>query len=157
MISNQFLIILSISELVYYPNEDEDIFIADPLLNQIINLIDVNIQIEKIYERYHESPRNTGDVLIFRSNSLNNAYILVDSFKEGTDQLDLVIFGVCVEDKVVVGQLKILMRKLFDKSQFQIIYKEGQSVLSSDYKSENYPKKIYGTNGKVFMQQFKVY
>lgn len=151
----QFLITLSISELVYYPNDDEDLFVADAWFRKVVDLIDVDVNIEEIYERYYECPVDTGDILFFTSKSLNNAYILIDSFKEGTDQLDLVRLGVQVEDKTLVLTLKEILRKLYDKCRVPISYKEGQGVLYNISKFENYPKKIYGSNGKVYLQRFK--
>lgn len=60
-----FWIMASIMELVEYPDETSDDYIAQPTLQTIMNVLEIQVPIAEIYERYFGQSIHTGHVLVF--------------------------------------------------------------------------------------------
>ncbi|MNR36878.1 hypothetical protein D3C85_1548530 [compost metagenome] len=77
--------------------------------------------------------------------------MLIDTFKEATDQLDLIRVEVSTRENKI--QAKYHVRKLYDKSDYGIHLAEGQSVLSQILKKQGTKSTIHGS----YEQKIKYY
>jgi len=152
----EFWIMTSILELVYYPDEWKDEYIPHPNFKAIMDVIGIRAPIEDIYERYYNQPVHTGHVLVFSNQQKPGTCIVFDTYRDATDQSDMIRFGWRISGKETIESVKQLSRQLYDECEdVTVFYKEGQSVLYEVLKEENYPRKIY--DKKVFKQQIKRY
>lgn len=149
----QFLVTLSIMELVNYPDEDSDEYEEDYLFNNLLESMEIEVPFKKLYERYFETPVNTGDVLIYRSNSTED-YIIFDTYKEPYDQLDLIRLGVQTGN-IKEEKIREIFRSLYDRCRTKIHYREGQVILGDLADPCSYPKRIQ--NNKMYKQLLKIY
>ncbi len=139
----QFLMTISISELIYYPDEYNDNYVIEPVFQELIRFLDINIPIHEIVEQYFNYSVDTGDILVFKSSKSQDDFLLIDTFKGATDQIDLIRVGVSTRENRV--QAKYHVRKLYDKSDYGIHFAEGQSVLSQILKNERNKATIHGS------------
>ncbi|MDY8022005.1 hypothetical protein [Paenibacillus polymyxa] len=150
-----FFATISITELVDYPDDDNDYYEEHFLIREIVSTLKIDFPIKQIYERYFDDSINTGDVLLFKSKKDSNNSILIDTFKDPYDQLDLVRFGVQITSNDI-DKIRVLFRQLYDKSSILINYHEGQGILNEICTPARYPKQITINNYK-YEQQLKIY
>lgn len=149
-----FWIMASILELVEYPDETNDDYIPHPTFQEIMDVLDIQVPIKEIYERFFDQSIHTGDVLVFTNKHLPHACIVLDTYRDPLDQQDLIQFGWRVTAKDV-SLIKQLSRELYDHCDFSIRYEEGQSILYQVLQKERYPRKYYYET--VYEQQMKQY
>ncbi|OWR29850.1 hypothetical protein CDO73_12245 [Saccharibacillus sp. O23] len=152
----QFLITLSISELICYPDEDEDDHEADERVSRLAEQLGIEFPIAEIYDRYLDMPINTGDVLLFRG-AREDGCLAIDTYREPYDQLDTVRFGGQISDgderlSIVRG----LFRELYDGCATKFLYQEGQSVLSRMIDPSAYPRAIR-MEDYLYEQRLKIF
>jgi hypothetical protein len=58
-----FFATLSITELINYPDDDNDYFEEHFLIREIVSILKIDFPLKQIYERYFNDSVNTGDVL----------------------------------------------------------------------------------------------
>ncbi|WP_090738671.1 hypothetical protein [Paenibacillus sp. Mc5Re-14] len=150
-----FFATLSITELINYPDDDNDYFEGHFLIREIVSILRIDFPIKQIYERYFNDSVNTGDVLLFNSKKDSSHFILIDTFKDPYDQLDLIRIGVQITSNDI-DKIRVLFRQLYDKSSIFINYHEGQGILNNLCAPTMYPKQISINNYK-YEQQLKVY
>ncbi|MFT9367353.1 hypothetical protein [Paenibacillus polymyxa] len=150
-----FFATLSITELINYPDDDNDYFEGHFLIREIVSILKIDFPIKQIYERYFNDSVNTGDVLLFNSKKDSSHFILIDTFKDPYDQLDLIRIGVQITSNDI-DKIRVLFRQLYDKSSIFINYHEGQGILNNLCAPTMYPKQISINNYK-YEQQLKVY
>ncbi|WP_049828191.1 hypothetical protein [Paenibacillus polymyxa] len=150
-----FFATLSITELINYPDDDNDYFEGHFLIREIVSILKIDFPIKQIYERYFNDSVNTGDVLLFHSKKDSSHFILIDTFKDPYDQLDLIRIGVQITSNDI-DKIRVLFRQLYDKSSIFINYREGQGILNNLCAPTMYPKQISINNYK-YEQQLKVY
>jgi hypothetical protein len=113
----------------------------------------IAVPVEEIYERYFDSPVNTGHVLVFQETKGPNSCIVLDTYRDPLDQLDMIQVG--WRSQVEDYELRRLSRKFYDECEFAVRYQEGQSVLSEKLREDRYPRTLrYHT---VFEQRMKRY
>lgn len=151
----QFLMTLSITELVTYPDDDNDDVEEHILLNEILQEVEVHFPMKQIYERYLDDPVNTGDVLMYKSNVRATDYIIIDTYKEPYDQIDLVRFGAQVSGNKII-KTRERFRKLYDQCGVHIRYQEGQGILNEISNPRLYPREII-IDHYTYHQKLKIF
>jgi hypothetical protein len=150
-----FLLTLSLTELVTYPDDYNDYYEEHSLVRELIRVLKIDFPIKQIHERYFNDPVNTGDVLLFKSNEGSNNFIIIDTYKDPFDQLDLVSFGAQVNSNDIV-ETREIFRRIYDKCRVPISYREGQGVLNEKSTPSNYPMGI-SIHKYKYAQQLKIY
>ncbi|MBX8943707.1 MULTISPECIES: hypothetical protein [Lysinibacillus] len=147
-----FWMMASIMELVEYPDETSDDYIAHPTLQTIMDVLEIQVPIAEIYERYFGQSIHTGHVLVFANKKQPHVCVVLDTYRDPLDQLDLIQFGWRVNTKDV-HLVRQLTRKLFDNCEERIRYEEGQSILYQVLQEQHYPRKLYYET--LYEQQLK--
>ncbi|MFE0597964.1 hypothetical protein [Paenibacillus lactis] len=151
----QFLMAIPITELVTYIDDDSDEYVEDPVFMDLRKALDIDIPVTTIYERYLDVPVHSGDVLMYASRSHGDHFVVLDTYRDPVDQLDLIRIGFgCTKEKVAV--VRQLVRQLYDRSDTFIHYEEGQYFLQKLIDNTAYPKTIE-YYGNVFRQRLKTY
>lgn len=148
-----FWIMASISELVFYPDEDRDEYVPHPNFQSVMNELGIQVPVEAIYERYMDGPVNAGDVLVFSKKDLSDACIVMDTYRDPLDQMDMIHFG--WRTKGELQRVRELSRRMYDGCEFAVRYSEGRSVLHQVLREDRYPRKFH-YNGE-FGQRLKRY
>ncbi|NGZ76936.1 hypothetical protein [Saccharibacillus alkalitolerans] len=152
----QFLITLSISELIFYPDEFEEYHEAQAAVRQLAEELGIDFPMTEIYDRYLKMRVNTGDVLLFRAGSGKNL-IVIDTYREPYDQLNVVRFGAQIAGTDErLPSVRRLFRELHDGCEVQIRYEEGQGILHNMINPANYPLDIR-MDPYRYEQQLKVF
>ncbi|BFH63368.1 hypothetical protein [Paenibacillus azoreducens] len=152
----EFWIMASITELVDYPDEQRDEYVPHPNFQAIMDALGIPVPIKEIYEHYFDQPVHNGDVLVFANKQQPDTCIVLDTYRDPLDQLDMIQFGWRLSsDDSSVRQLRQLSRRLYDDCDDAVRYEEGQSVLYQVLKEERYPRKFYYNT--VYEQQIKRY
>jgi hypothetical protein len=109
-----FCICSPIDIILYgYPYRSDDRI--NPKLSEIMNVLDVKIDIKQIENIYVHTPCNQGDILVFGDHA--NNCIVFDLYKDPTDQLDIIYFGVVCNEKMYNTMYELIygMYKEIDK------------------------------------------
>lgn len=152
----EFWIMASITELVEYPDETCDECIPHPNFQAIMDVLDIKVPIKDIHERFLDQSIHTGDVLVFANQHQQERCIVLDTYRDPYDQLDMIQFGWKMGTKEAISIVKQLSRRLYDNCEFAVCYKEGQSVLYKVLQEESYPRE-YSYKKTVYEQQIKKY
>ncbi|QSB09800.1 hypothetical protein JTI58_22950 [Lysinibacillus fusiformis] len=147
-----FWIMASIMELIEYPDEASDDYQTHPTLQAIMDVLDIQVPIAEIYERYLNQSIHTGHVLVFANKQLPHVCVVLDTYRDPLDQHDLIQFGWRVNTKDV-RLVRQLTRELFDHCDEGIRYEEGQSILYQVLQEQRYPRQIYYET--LYEQQMK--
>ncbi|MCM3783502.1 hypothetical protein M3231_10990 [Neobacillus mesonae] len=128
MSNYQFLMTISISDLVEFEDDFIDACYEKESFKQLRESVDVSIPTVKMYEEYLEAPVDSGDVYLYASKEESLNYILLDLYRDPYDQLDLIRLGIStIEEKY--KRVKELARRVYDQSGLNINYLEGQFIL----------------------------
>ena len=103
-----------------------------------------------------EYPDETCDECIPHPNFQQERCIVLDTYRDPYDQLDMIQFGWKMGTKEAISIVKQLSRRLYDNCEFAVCYKEGQSVLYKVLQEESYPRE-YSYKKTVYEQQIKKY
>lgn len=149
----EFNITASISELVWYPDEWSDEYKVHPNFQAVMDRLGITVPVRDIYERYFDSPVNSGHVLVFHEVEDSVSCIVLDTYRDPLDQLDLIHLGWRSHSRD--NEIRRLSRKFYDECEFAVRYQEGQSVLYEMLREDRYPRQFrYDT---VFEQKMKRY
>lgn len=148
-----FSIMASISDLVFYPDEQRDEYIPHPNFQAVMDVLSIHVPIEAIYERYFDHPVNTGDVLVFGREEQPGSCIVLDTYRDPLDQLDMIRFGWRTKENI--EEVQRLSRLLYDECEYAVCYSEGQSVLLDVLREDKYPRKFHYVT--LFEQRIKRY
>lgn len=113
----------------------------------------IAVPVEEIYERYFDSPVNSGHVLVFQEMEGPTSCIVLDTYRDPLDQLDMIQMGWRSQGED--HELRRLSRKFYDECEFAVRYQEGQSVLSEKLREDRYPRTF--RYHAVFEQRMKRY
>lgn len=149
----EFNITASISELVWYPDELSDEYRVHPNFKAVMDRLGIAVPVEEIYERYFDSPVNSGHVLVFQEMEGPTSCIVLDTYRDPLDQLDMIQMGWRSQGED--HELRRLSRKFYDECEFAVRYQEGQSVLSEKLREDRYPRTF--RYHAVFEQRMKRY
>lgn len=126
----ELLFCICFSELVYYPDENEDIFIEKTEFRNIRELLGIEIDIQnwiRLCEKILQGERNLQSISLFYSKNKEN-YILLENYFDPIDQLDFVHVGVKTTFKNSKA-VKELGRAFSDVCKYNISYEEGSSSI----------------------------
>ncbi|OWA33480.1 hypothetical protein B9G55_22745 [Saccharibacillus sp. O16] len=152
----QFLITLSIGELIFYPDEFEDDHEADERVRQLAEQLEIAFPMTEIYDRHLEMKINTGDVLLYRG-ARRGGCLVIDTYREPYDQLNVVRFGGQIFDEDErLPNVKRLFRELYDGCETKIRYEEGQGVLHRMIDPSGYPCTIQ-MDHYLYEQRLKIF
>lgn len=155
LISRQFRLVLSLSDLYCWP-EDGD----DPVLlrewKEIIGLLRLDeSRIAALYDLYFDqTPAGQGDVHVFLNNDQSDGLLAFDLYRDLMDQLDIITVGICVPADVA-AQIKSLLRSAFDQASCQILYEEGNSLRNVQQMIEltGYPRALGNFNQQLLFSR----
>ncbi|MEK4155981.1 hypothetical protein NST45_14055 [Paenibacillus sp. FSL R7-0163] len=149
----EFGVMASITELVEYPDEQNDAYVAHPNFQIIMDQLGITVPVAEIYEHFFANPVHNGHVLVYSNPVQPNACIVLDTYRDPLDQLDMIYFGWRCSSEIDL--IRELSRRFYDECEFAVRYEEGQSVLYKLLKEDTYPRKFYYNT--VFEQQLKRY
>ncbi|KOR89132.1 hypothetical protein [Paenibacillus solani] len=149
----EFSITASMSELVWFPDEWADEYQVHPNFKAVMDWLGISVPVSDIYERYFESPVNSGHILVFEQTSDSTSCIVLDTYRDPLDQMDVIRLG--WRSKYEDREIRRISRKFYDECEFAIRYQEGQSVLSEWLREELYPRKFHYQT--LFEQRIKRY
>lgn len=119
--ANEFDICVSISDLVSWV-KDEHSPNAD--LAAALSLAGIDLDLAKLYDCYIErTPIGTGDVHVY-SSALNKGLLVIDLYRDLTDQLDLISASLRV-DRDLVESLLPRLRRFFDAADCQVLFSQS--------------------------------
>lgn len=148
-----FWIMASMTELVEYPDEQSDAYIVNPNIQRIIDKLGIAVPIAEIYEHFFANPVHHGHVLLYSNPEQPNTCVVLDTYRDPLDQLDMIQFGWRCSSEI--DSIRELSRHFYDQCEFAVRYEEGQSVLYKVLKKDIYPRKFYYNT--LFEQQLKRY
>ena len=70
----------------------------NPLLSEIMELLNITVDIKEIEKTFIDTPYGQGDIWVFGDHAKN--CIVFDLYREPTDQLDIIDFGVICSNKM---------------------------------------------------------
>ena len=130
----ELLYSISFSELVCYPDENDDSFIEKVEFKNIREFLGIEIDVQDwINQCYNilQGERNLQSITLFYSSNKEN-YILLENYFDPTDQLDFVHVGIKTTNKNNKS-LKIFGRKFSDTCEYNISYEEGSGSIRKYY------------------------
>lgn len=130
----ELLYTIRFSELVYYPDENDDSFVERTEFRNIRNFLEIEIDVQNwINQCYNilQGERELQNITLYYSKNREN-YILLDNYFDPDDQLDYVNIGVKTTCKNNAS-LKALGRAFSDACKYNIAYKEGVSSIRMYY------------------------
>lgn len=130
----ELLFCISFSDLIYYPDKNEDIFFEINEFKCIRDFLQIKINIFDWINQCHrilEGNKKLQCIKLFYSKN-KESYILLDNYFDPFDQLDLITIGIKTINKNS-STLKILGRKFFDICEYNISYQEGCSSIRQFY------------------------
>ena len=153
----ELLFYICFSELVYYPDENEDIFIEKTEFRNIRELLGIEIDIQnwiRQCEKILQGERNLRSISLFYSKNKEN-YILLENYFDPIDQLDFVHVGVKTTFKNSKA-LKELGRAFSDVCKYNIDYTEGNSSIFKFYPIDDEKLKRYNTKPLIDLSKGKL-
>lgn len=123
--SRQFRLVLSISDLYCWSDDD-----SDPTLRsewrEIARLLGLDAnKIAELYNLYFDRIEvGQGDLYKFVNDSLSEGMLAFNLYRDSTDQFDIIAISVSAPSETLV-ELKSLLRQAFDLASYQIRYEEG--------------------------------
>jgi hypothetical protein len=130
----EILYTICFSELVRYPDENDDLFVERTEFKNVRDFLGIEIDvIDWINKCYNilEGERNLQSITLFYSKNKEN-YILLDSYFDPLDQLDFIQVGVKTTYKNNT-LVKALGRKFSDICEYNISYEEGSGSIRKYY------------------------
>jgi len=118
--------------------EDEQIPNAD--LAAALKAMGIVLNISELYDTYFDdTPVGAGDVHIYPS-AENESFLVIDLYRDLTDQLDIVSFSLRVEPSVLHLALPHL-RRFFDTAECQVAFRQSShsQQLRSLIDEDRYP------------------
>ncbi|WP_092295553.1 hypothetical protein [Pseudomonas sp. NFIX28] len=119
--ANEFDICVSMPDFVTWA-EDEHIPNAD--LAVALKAMGIALNITELYDTYFDdTPVGAGDVHIYPS-AENESFLVMDLYRDLTDQLDIVSFSLRVDQSALYLALPHL-RRFFDAAECQIAFRQS--------------------------------
>ncbi|NBF03974.1 hypothetical protein GV819_16900 [Pseudomonas sp. Fl5BN2] len=119
--ANEFDICISMPDFVTWI-EDEHIPNAD--LAAALNVMGIMLNITELYDAYFDdTPVGAGDVHIYPSTE-NESFLVIDLYRDPTDQLDIVTASLKIEPAVLHLTLPHL-RAFFDGAECQVALRQS--------------------------------
>lgn len=119
--ANEFDICVSMSDLVSWVG-DEHSPSAD--LEAALSAAGIDLDIAKLYDDYFEyTPVGAGDVHVY-SSSVNESFMVIDLYRDLTDQLDLITVSLKI-DKPLTHLVLPLLRRFFDAAECQVLFSQS--------------------------------
>ncbi len=140
----EVLITAPFNLLIKYPNDNEDIFIENPIFFTIRQVLQIELNtIQWANECYDilAGKRELQRIKLFYDKSKKN-YILLDNYFDPLDQLDTISIGIKGADDVA-EELRKVIRMLFEDCEYKIGYYEGNGQVFRYYPIDEITKKRY--------------
>ncbi|UZE36883.1 hypothetical protein LOY69_10455 [Pseudomonas sp. B21-059] len=119
--ANELDLCVSMSDFVTWV-EDECIPNAD--LAAALKAMGVTLNITELYDTYFDdTPVGAGDVHIYPS-AENKSFLVIDLYRELTDQLDIVTASLKIESELLTLVLPHL-RRFFDAAECQVAFRQS--------------------------------
>jgi hypothetical protein len=136
MLENDLEICYSIcfSELVYYPDENDDLFLERPEFKKIRDFLEIDIDVIEWINQCYEilgGDKNLQSINLYYSKD-KESYILLENYFDPIDQLDIIQVGIKTTNNNK-KLLKKLARAFSDECRYIISYEEGNSSISKYY------------------------
>ncbi len=92
-------------------------------LNELCESLNIKIDTDLLYEIYDNLPIEKPNIQIFYAEESKEEFIYLDLFKEKTDQMSVILFGVRLQSKKA-KKIKKTMMKLYVKSRVRSNFEE---------------------------------
>ena len=120
--------------MIFYPDEDIDEYIVEPAFQKIMDLLNIKINITEIVEDLYENRGKNASISIYFSDNTYKDFILLDTYIDPTDQLDLIYICIrCVAENG--GMIRNYAHEFYTKRcEYNIDYSEGNFTIRDLYK-----------------------
>jgi len=156
----EILMMIPISNIIEYPNDFDDNYFENHLFKIIRNYLNIEIDVYEIMNHvgYNVGRRENGSVSIYYASDSFDKYILFDTYRGATDQLDIINIGFSCPRNMGV-ELRKLVRNYYDETcEYNIYYCEGTNPIGYKYKNDfklfealNKEKKFKTIEGKRYL------
>lgn len=120
-----FVLCLSMSDLVVYPDENSDDFAVRPELDAVLGLLALEIDIAPHYQDYMRAvPRGDGDVHVYRAHAGSPVLFGLDLYRAVSDSQDLVSLFVRCERQAAPAVFSALA-SLFEDASCQVTFERS--------------------------------
>jgi hypothetical protein len=93
-------------------------------LEAALSAVGIDLNIAKLYDDYFEdTPIGAGDVHVY-SSTVNESFIVIDLYRDLTDQLDLITVSLKI-DKPLIDLVLPPLRRLFDAAGCQVLFSQS--------------------------------
>ena len=150
VVATEFHIIVSMSDLMRWKDENNDVYEPAPSLLNALKEAELTVNLRELYCRYFDDVQvGRGDTYLYPSFESVESLFVIDMYRELSDQLDIVSFGMtCSRSKApaVATHLHaffreasvqasfehsrhcVRLRKLIDPTQYPLIVQESGHV-----------------------------
>lgn len=120
--------------MIVYPDESVDEYIIEPTFVKIMELLNVNLDVQRIVETLTRYRSGKSAIEVHYSLDSFDEYIILDTYLGETDQLDFIYIMFRSKDSKG-GELRELAHKFYtDTCEYNVYYKEGNSVIENSIK-----------------------
>lgn len=120
-----FTLSVSMTDWTYVLAE-EGPFLPNADLQAVLDTMQIKVNLCDLCDFYFdEIAVGSGDIVVFNSAIYANSYLIVDCYRDLTDQLDIVTFYIYSPDTTLTEKLKPHLRHFFDSAQYPINYQEA--------------------------------
>jgi hypothetical protein len=122
------------SELVYYPDENDDLLLERPEFKKIRDFLEIEINVIEWINQCYEilgGDKKLQSINVYYSKDYES-YILLENYFDPIDQLDIIQVGIKTPN-INKKLLKPLARNFSDACRYILSYEEGSSSISKQY------------------------
>ena len=122
--ANEFFLIVSMSDFMRWHSEDDDLCEPAPTLLSALSAAAINVEVSELYSRYFDKTLlGYGDVYRYLGSTSSGSLFAINLYREVTDQLDLISFGLQCEPEKSAIVAKYL-HTFFTEASFQITFEQ---------------------------------
>ncbi|MFE5322109.1 hypothetical protein ACFQ88_25880 [Paenibacillus sp. NPDC056579] len=126
--------IVPYDSIIFYPDEYKDEYIEEPAFKKLREFLSIEINVSEIVEDLNNNRLRNSPVFIYYSERSFDNFIILDTERDPTDQLDLIT--ICIRCTAKSGGVVRRYAHEFYTSRcnYNIIYYEGNNLIKSLYK-----------------------
>jgi hypothetical protein len=120
----EFFGVVSMLDFTVDTGEGDDDFEINPHIHSALDILGITADLRKLYQLYFETPDGQGDVHAFYGPESTRNVFAIDLYRDPTDQLDIISFGVRC-DRNLEMIVKPRLRSFFDSAAIQLGFEEA--------------------------------
>ena len=120
--------------MIFYPDEDIDEYIVEPIFQMIVDSLNIKINIVEIVKDLYKNRGKNSSISVYFSDCTYKNFILLDTEIDATDQLDLIYICIrCTAENG--GAIRTHAHEFYTKRcMYNIAYSEGNYIIRDLYK-----------------------